>query len=416
MVTTIRTVAAMSAVTRMEPPHWPETNLMPRSPDSTPRTRHARTFSTTAAAVLLCTAVAFAQGTKTVEVTGEGVTTEAALKAALRAALEKGAGAQLASYSRTENFELVRDTVFSRSEGLVSSYDILQQGPGAGGIFFCEIRAQVSSDAVASAWGQVQNVLSQIGRPKVMVYIAETIDREPQTSSILESKIEERLIDLGFDVYDSSHLDAIQRREADHAVRTGDDAKMRALAKNFSTQVFIMGNANADGAENTSVHGVNLIMYNCDVQVKAYYTDTGKLLASKALPNIRGGARGHRTFSPQAGKMAIVNGSGPLIDEMYATVMSSWSYQISGGGEVRVEVSGIASASQAYKLKKAFAAIPNVDSVTGPDLSEGTAVFTLKAKMTAQDMMEFLIEPERAAKITVDDVTLNRNQAHIAGK
>ncbi len=82
-----------------------------------PRTTRARGFYRTVAAVLFCSAAVFAQGTKTVEVTGEGVTTEAALKAALRAALEKGAGAQLASYSRTENFELVRESLSTRRHG-----------------------------------------------------------------------------------------------------------------------------------------------------------------------------------------------------------------------------------------------------------------------------------------------------------
>ena len=74
-----------------------------------------------------------------------------------------------------------------------------------------------------------------------------------------------------------------------------------------------MGHANANKAENTNPYGVNLVMYNCDVQAKVFYTDTGKLLASESLPVTRGGARGYTTFSRQAGKMAIFNAAAPLI-------------------------------------------------------------------------------------------------------
>lgn len=354
---------------------------------------------------------ALAQTTVVPSVTGEGITPAAAKRDALRKALEQGAKLEIASYSRTENFELVRDTIFSRAEGLVRSFRVLDEGEGGGGIYYCTIRAEVSTSAVATAWGQVRNLLSQIGQPKVMVYVTETIDDQVQTSSILESMIEERLIKVGFEVYDSTHLDAIQSREAAAAQANKDAGKMASLAKGFGTQVFIMGYANANRADNVAPHGVALVMYNCDVQAKAFYTDTGKLLSSSSLPVTRGGARGHTDFSPQAGKMAIHNAAKPLIDELYATVMRSWSYQISSGGEIRVEISGFASVAEAFKLKKRFKAIAGVDSVHGPNYTGGFAVYRIKATMTAEDLMEYLVEPEWESRIEVHNVSLHRIQA-----
>ena len=354
---------------------------------------------------------ALAQTTVVPSVTGEGITPAAAKRDALRKALEQGAKLEIASYSRTENFELVRDTIFSRAEGLVTSFRVLDEGEGAGGIYYCTIRAEVSTSAVATAWGQVQNLLSQIGQPKVMVYITETIDDQVQTSSILESKIEERLIKVGFEVYDSNHLDAIQSREAAAAQAKGDVGKMASLAKGFGTQVFIMGHANANKASNVAPHGVALVMYNCDVQAKAFYTDTGRLLSSSSLPVTRGGARAHTVFSPQAAKMAMHNASKPLIDEMYDAVMRSWSYQISGGGEIRIEISGFSSVAEAFKLKRKFKAIAGVESVYGPDYTDGFAVYRIKATMTAADLIEYLVEPEWESLIEIHNVSLHRIQA-----
>ena len=346
-----------------------------------------------------------------VTVTGEGLNAHAALMDALRTALEQGAGVQIASYSQTENFELIRDTIFSRAEGLVSSYHVLEKGPAAGGVFYCKISARVSRDAVARAWGEVQNVLSQIGRPRIMVYIAETVDSQSDTSSILESKIEERLVKLGFDVYDSTHLDALRSKEVAHAAKVGDEAKMASLAKGFGAQIFIMGSAGANRAEKTSPRGVNRVMYNCDVQAKVFYTDTGKLLASESLPSTRGGARGFSDFSRQAGKMAIHNAAGPLIDAIYETVMKSWATQISSGSDIRLEISGFKSVSGAYELKGRIKGIPGVVSVHGPEYADGLAIYRVKAKMTAQDMMEHLIGDEWSRLIEVFAVSLNRIQA-----
>ena len=346
----------------------------------------------------------------TVTVTGQGTTPHAAKMDALRVALEQGAGVEISSRSQTENFELIRDTIFSRADGLVSSYRVIDSGSGAGGSFYCKITAVVSRSAIASEWGEVQSILSQIGQPKIMVYITETIDGQTDTSSILESKIEERLVETGFDVYDSTHLDEIGRREADHAAKTGDDAKMTAIAKGFGAHIFGMGNANANRAESTSPHGVNLVMYNCDVLAKVFYTDTGKLLASESLPNTRGGARGFTDFSRQAGKMAIHNAAAPLIDNIYETVMKSWATQISAGGEIRLEISKLPSASQAFKLKKRVEAIPNVVTVH-LDFHDGFAVYRVKGKMTAEDMMEYLTDEEWEALIEVEDFSLNRIQA-----
>ncbi len=360
---------------------------------------------------------ALAADTKTVEVTGQGINHDAALKDAMRNALEKGAGVLIASYSRTQDFQLIHDTVFSRADGMVTQYDVLDRGEGAGGLFYCRIRATVSSDAVARSWGEVQNVLHQRGNPKIMVYIAETIDEIPSPASILEANIEQRLIKSGFQVYDRSQLDAIAAGEADDAARRGDQGKIAALAKKFATQIFIMGHANANKADHSRPHGVALVNYNCDVQVKVFYTDTAKLLASPSIPVTRGGARGHTTFSPQAGKMAIHNAAAPLIDEMYETVMKSWAAEISFGGHIDVEVTGLTSLTTALRLKKAFLEIPGIGTVNGPQYSQdGMGVYRIRAKMTAEDLVMHLIEGDWPQKIDLVDASLNRIQAKWIGK
>jgi len=117
-----------------------------------------------------------------VKVTAEGYNRDDALKQALRKALEEGAGVQIAGHSQVENFALIRDTIYSRAAGLVSDYKVLRESEGPGGSVVMTIEATVRPSTVAEAWGEVQNVLDQIGRPKIMVWVDEKIDGRPQAT------------------------------------------------------------------------------------------------------------------------------------------------------------------------------------------------------------------------------------------
>ena len=356
---------------------------------------------------------AVAEDIVVIEVQGEGISSDGARKDALRKALEQGGKAEISSHSQAENFELVRDTIYSRAEGIVTDYKVLQEGPAAGGTYFCKIKAKVSKSAIASDWGSVQNVLDQIGRPGVMVCITERIDGVTDTSSILESKIEERLIKSGFDVYSKQGLDSIQAKEAADAAAEDNIAKMQALAKDHNTQIFVMGHSNANAAGVKNLYGEPTAMYNGDCVVKMYYTDTARLLASESLPNWRGGARGHHTISPQAGKMALSNAGAEIVEKVYATVMQQWATAISAGGEIQLEVEGL-KIKDAIKIKKMLLKIDGVDKVN-QQMTKGLVKFRIVAKMNAEGLVEHLVEGEWESLIEVVDLKLNRIQAKAVG-
>lgn len=125
-----------------------------------------------------------------VTVTGQGLSEDGARHDALRKALERGGEVEISSHSHVENFELIRDTIYARADGIVTDYRVLEKGEAAGGVRFCTIRAKVRRSSIASEWGEVQNVLDQVGQPGIAVYIQERIDGVLQDSSILESQIE----------------------------------------------------------------------------------------------------------------------------------------------------------------------------------------------------------------------------------
>lgn len=348
------------------------------------------------------------------KVEGEGTDRASALADALRKAIEQGGKQEIASYSQAENYVLIRDTIYSRSEGIVTDYKVIKEEEGAGGVYYVTISAKVDKTAIATRWGEVQNILDQIGRPKIMVYIKEKIDGVAQDSSILESKIEERLVKNGFDVVERSAVDEIARREKADAASEDDVKKVQAIAKNFNAQIYIVGHANANFAEIANLYGVRAAMYNCDAMAKCYYTDTGRLLASESVTRARGGARGRNANSPQAGREGLATAAQTIIDKMYATVMKNWATQASAGGDVTLEVSG-AKFATANDIKKRLAKMPEIKTVH-MQFSKGIASYRIVAKKTGEELAAMLSQGEWEGLIEIVDVTLNRIQAKATGK
>ncbi|HOW69030.1 MAG TPA: hypothetical protein PKY77_00400 [Phycisphaerae bacterium] len=349
-----------------------------------------------------------------VEAEGEGMDKEHATRAALRAALERGGKVEIFSETKVENFQLVHDTILSRALGLVTDFKVLEERKIVGGTWKVKIRAQVSRSLLRENWAAIQNLLNQIGRPKIMVNILETIDGKPEEQSILETKIEERLLQSGFDLVARTATDVTRHRELDDAVATNNVARMQTLAKDNEAHIFIVGTANAHAAGVEELYGVRIAFYNCDVQLKAYYTDSARILASKGIPVTRGGAQGHKEFSPQAGKMALNFAGQTVVNDLYAQVMEQWATQITGGGELIFEIAG-ADFKVANGLRKALAELKGVNSVN-MKLTKGIASFHINARMSAQDLAERLTEGEFDRLIEILDLKLNRIQGKVRGE
>lgn len=355
---------------------------------------------------------------RTVTVSAEGFNRDDALHQALRAALEQGAGTEIAGYSQVENFALVRDTIYSRATGIVSEYEVLSAQEVAGGLWQVRVRAVVRPSAVAAAWGEVQNVLDQVGRPKIMVWIDEEIDGQLQRQSTVESRIEQLFVQAGFDLVAREAMQDLHARATDEAQRLQDAARLAQLAKDTGAHLLIRGYAHADPAGVEDLFGTPAAFYNCDVQAKVYATDTGELLASESLPVTRRGARSQRDFSPQAARAALVAATFPqsetrrepaLAVRLYETVMRQWSTRISAGRDLLLEVAGL-DFKAFLELKRKLAEIPRVQSVEG-DFTAGLGRFRLKAHMQADTLAEHLLALSPLLEVT--DLKPNRVQAEL---
>jgi hypothetical protein len=347
-----------------------------------------------------------------VDAEGEGTSEEQAVRVALRYALEKAGKNEIFAESHVQDFVLMHDTIISRAEGIVTDYKIVNRRAGVGGTVKVQIKARVSKQTLVESWGAIQNVLHQVGRPKIMVAIAERIDGNPEEQSILETEIEKRLNKSGFDLVEKSGAAASREKELEEAASDKNVEKAKAIAKESDAHIFIVGTANANQAGLEAPYSVPIAFYNCDVQLKAYYADTGKLLASEGIPVTRGGARGRKEFSPQAGKMALSIAGQQVVEALCQQVMAQWSTQISAGGELVLEVQGM-KFKAANDLKRSLQEIEGINAVN-MNFARQVATYRVNARMSAQDLAERLSAGEFENLLEVSDLKLNRIQAKAA--
>ena len=94
--------------------------------------------------------------------------------------------------------------------------------------------------------------------------------------------------------------------------------------------------------------------------------------------------------------------------------MRQWATRISAGDMIELEVSGL-KVSAAIKVKKALQEIEGVSNVNYK-MTKGVATYRIKAKMTAETMVEHLVEEKWEAIFEVVDVKMNRIQAKAIGE
>ncbi len=356
-----------------------------------------------------------------VRVKAEGLSRDDAIRQALRAAVEQGAGVRIESYSQTEDFVLVRDTIYSRAAGFVSEYDVLDEKPGADGTVVVEIEALVRVNGVVETWGAVQHLLDQMGRPKMMVLIDEYVDGRLQADSFVAARIEQMFTEAGFEMVERSAIEELRRREDNEARLRGDDGKLQRLAKDAGAHIFIRGTAHANPAGLEDLYGVPAAFYNCDVIAKAYWTDTGKLMTTQSLPVTRKGVRSRTAFSPQAARAALVaatfpeqrraNTPTPLAIRLRDAILEQWSTQLTVGGDITVELAGM-NFGRYSKIKTALAEHEHIDGVSG-DLTNGTGVYRVTTKLSAESLAKLLSKPPFDDLIEITDLKPNRIQGKV---
>ncbi|MCS6949455.1 MAG: hypothetical protein NZ520_03220 [bacterium] len=280
--------------------------------------------------VLVAAAVVGAQEGSDVEVVASGMAAissdraaslEEAILDAKRNAVEQALGVIVNAEALAQNYEVVWETIHTRSEGYVKQWELLgePEWDARQGLVTVRIRATIGTvRAVKDLW-EIPEVYRALERPRVGVKLVSADSRQPEavSTAALVSALRAR----GFDAVDSTSgqraevlITGTVRTEA--GIRLGDKDAPYGLGSVIATQ-----KAYAD--------------------VRVVWADTGAVI----VPPLRGEATGFSFHSNEEAREEALRTLGrDLVEEskgaLAQKVLSAWAVQLLQGLQVRLVVRG----------------------------------------------------------------------------
>jgi hypothetical protein len=321
--------------------------------------------------LLSCSWRAAAQESATVTVTGMSQVVdrntlgarEAALRDAMRKAVETGLGTLLESRTLVENFALVNDQIYSRANGFVSSYEVLEEKEQAG-TYVMSVRCVVNQQKLGDDARSLGLLQELVGKPKMMIMVDEfwwdaSLPKDSQEAvddPASAARIAERFLDRGFALVDAETVKKLRASEMgtmDDLMNNGDAIIRLAqqAAADYGAEVLILGTCKA---EPVSVVGGK---YTASATFSAKIVDasTGALMGTKQYSQNGVGA------SPEQARAESGGRAGDGVSEtLIGQVLQYWQDKANNGMDYIIKLYNVDSfVQQGMKF------IQGVKGVTG---------------------------------------------------
>ncbi len=141
----------------------------------------------------------------------ELIAREKALDEAKRAAVEKAVGTAIESRTAVENFQVVKDQIFSRTTGYINDIKILEEHKSSLGSYEVKIEAQVEISALMDDVDRFQKILNWQNNPRISINIEPGLKKDYLSAAIKTANLlTTKLKSDGLTVFKYSTNDEIQ--------------------------------------------------------------------------------------------------------------------------------------------------------------------------------------------------------------
>ena len=209
-----------------------------------------------------------------------------AIQDALRKAVEQAVGTMVASETLVENFQVVRDNIYNKSQGYVKEYKIVKESPGKD-LHAVTISATVSTESLKNDLGALGLLIARVGKPRTLFMIAEqnvgqeillywwgwwgrggaAFAGQSVEMAVSETVLKEEFLNRGFNVIDISAVTG--KFEISNAYRIADltDTGAREIGRKMGAEIIIKGKALAKEGPRTAGSAVG--SYLADITLSA---------------------------------------------------------------------------------------------------------------------------------------------------
>ena len=274
-----------------------------------------------------------------------------AIEDALRRAVEQVVGTMVTSETKTRDFQLLEDNIYTHSKGYVESYKIVSEKV-EDNVYIVDIQAEVSTGKIEGKLKAIGIAISRKGKPRVMFLISEqNVGQETPsywwgtTASVSDIGIvENTMINIfqknGFTVIDRQAVSGkIKVKDAYRVASLTSDAA-KSIANQTDAQIVIFGQAIAKSLGNqpigTSPDSPKYPTASANISVRALNTDNGEILAT---------ATGEHVYPHpseiSAGNNALKMAAEKVANQLIDGIMEKWNQELSGGQMVSIDITGI---------------------------------------------------------------------------
>ncbi len=367
----------------------------------------------------VCVMAVDGQESRVVDVDGAGVVINGdvalardnALDDALRKAVEQAVGVFISSDTIVENFEVIRDNVYSKSQGYIENYTITDEKAGDS-LYMVSVRATVSLKSIDNDLQALGLLMAKKGMPRVMAIIAEknagtTGDDpvwDPVQLSIAEEVIHARFLKEGFTFVDRASLAEVsaQGRELNNfdALRLGSQ---------LDAELVIAGKSLVKSSGN--VAGTAMRSFQATVTARAIRADTGVVIASSNAH-----AAAVHMDAATGGMEAIKKASEKVADALLSQIVAKWQQEVSASTMISVTVRGITSYSDFVRFRKMLKdEIRGVKNIYQRRMKSGEALLDVEIEGTAQSFADEMAMKElKEFSLDITGITQNSVEVVIA--
>ncbi|MCK8828567.1 hypothetical protein MWH25_12620 [Natroniella acetigena] len=327
-----------------------------------------------------------------------------AITAAFRNAVEKGVGVFIDSQTKSSNYELIEDSIFSQAQGYVADYEILDTW-NQDGIFHVKVRALVQEELLEDDLDALDLVIHRAGDPRVMViipseeYIRRRWNRARTISEpAAEREISSQLLDAGFRLIDQNQIDQVRDSEGVRRALAGDAEAFRELRAEYDADLLVIGEATSQFVEERQ----GFYSYRATLSAEVVKTDTAELVASHGVSE-----SGIDITETAAARDSLSNAGAKMSEYLLDVVAEAIS---DGERSVQLTISGI-SFLDVDDFEAELKGISFVDAVYLRNFSGGSARFDLNTSILP---MQLAREIASQSELSVDVTGVSGSQINLS--
>lgn len=333
---------------------------------------------------------------------------KAALKDAFRKAVEQVAGVQVQSTTVSSEWEIVKDEIIAKTQGMVTSHKVISEGE-KGGVYEIEIKADVADKAVGEAIGELISIKNG---SKIAVLVAEKMagNTEFTVGTSSPGKTENVLINLfqkrGFTVVDLSGLAGLNLSTG---ARDGNlsAADAQAVAERADAQYVVIGKA--EGRDAGGIMGTKLHSYQMTVSLRIFEVSSHRIIATvteaPTVPSV-----GANFGNPSALKHYKKQLDKKVMNTLIERIAKTWTEEEqTGSRKIQIVFKGVPNYKVYKKIVKALGKMKGISKAHKRGFKNKVAKVDIEVESDADALADKLSDVKLAGhKVEVSEMSEGR--------